>query len=138
MKDVLVVVGKHGHNYLNDNDPPTTDDTLGVGKAFERLEKVLEQVAERQRECGSPRHRSALLLIDKLTDATARRKDFLLDEASHPNAVYPSTSNIKTYAKSLRELVESLKSPGLRDEWPTTCRWHKELTLCDTCRSYLQ
>jgi hypothetical protein len=76
VKDVLVVVGKHGHNYLNDNDPPTTDDTLGVGKAFERLEKVLERVAERQRECGSPRHRSALLLIDKLTDATARRKDW--------------------------------------------------------------
>jgi hypothetical protein len=137
VKDLLTVVGPLGQGYLTTADEHAiAQDKRGLGTAFDELRKVLDAVTERQRQCGSLQHRSALLLADKLNDAVDRRKDFLLDQASHPGFVYPSATQIKGYAKSLREFATKLESQENPDEWPRRCRWYMELTLCQDCGPY--
>jgi hypothetical protein len=133
VKDIHVVVGPLGLGY----SPMGYDslDKRGVGAAFDDVARTIKEIEKIHSDCGSPRHRSARDPIARLLDSIDRRKEYLLDEASHADFVYPSVGQIKEYASQLKRLADYLEPNdwGHTDEWPASCRWAKELQTCPEC-----
>ncbi|BCW58526.1 hypothetical protein StoSoilB20_18730 [Arthrobacter sp. StoSoilB20] len=133
VKDIHVVVGPLGLGYSKSGEDSL--DKRGVGAAFDDVARVIKDIERVHSECGSARHRSARTPIARLLDSIDRRKDYLLDEASHADFVYPSVVQIKQYASQLKWLAQFLEPNawGRTDEWPASCRWAKELQTCPQC-----
>lgn len=132
-KDVHTVLGPLGLQYLQAGTPALGD--AGAGAAFDAVAPTIRKIQESHAACGEPRHYSARGPIAKLLDSLDRRKEYMLDEASHSDFVYPSVERIREYASQLQQLTLMLAShAGAHpDEWPKKSRWAHSLTLCPNC-----
>ncbi|MGX6447807.1 AAA family ATPase [Patulibacter sp. S7RM1-6] len=133
-KDLLTVLGSAGIGSPYAPALPLTG-SASVGAAFDSLEPALVEINRTQRSCGAPRHRQAIFETARVMDIFARRKQYLLDEASHADFVYPSVREIEQLATQMSIACRSL-APGrgeAADTWPQTCQWAKHLELCPDC-----
>ncbi|WP_223937017.1 hypothetical protein [Arthrobacter sp. StoSoilB5] len=132
VKDIHLVLGPLGLGYMAAHD---VIDKRGAGAAFDDVARVVREIEQIHSECGSPRHRSAQQPMARLLDSIDRRKEYLLDEASHADFVYPSVVQIKDYASQLRRLAHFLEPNAVShtDEWTASCRWAKEFQTCPEC-----
>ncbi len=133
-KDIHIVLGPLGLQYLPTGSLDLGD--AGAGAAFDAVAPTIRQIQESHEACGEKRHLSARGPVAKLLDCLDRRKEYMLDEASHSDFVYPSVGRIREYASQIHQLAKMLASRGEAhpDEWPKESGWAHTLALCPNCR----
>ncbi|WP_258341974.1 AAA family ATPase [Saccharopolyspora gregorii] len=137
--DLIEVLGPHGRGYIDDVSIVLRARSEPLGDRAKKVELCISTISEMYQQCNSIKHRESNLRIAEVLDVISKSKDYLLNDSSHANFVYPSVSSIKEYGTSLRGLVKLFESGGggrsrRSDDWPATCRWYRLLGHCDTCK----
>ncbi|MCA1192748.1 hypothetical protein [Saccharopolyspora sp. 6V] len=139
--DLFEVLGPNGLKYLPALERSKKEKGGILGSCGD-LEEHLYNIRTMHQRCGEPRHGDAGDFIGEVEKAVATRGQYMLNDASHANHVYPRAAKIKEY----QELLSSIASRfghakrkvrvrnALPDDWPRSSQWSKALGHCDTCK----
>ena len=141
--DLFEVVGPRGLRYLPDLSNVREDrEKRGVLKHFDLLDEQLRKIQKMHAGCTERCHANVAEFIDELLEMRAERGDYLLNEASHANCVYPRIAQVREYQKKLSKNANRFQHarrksrvPGARpDDWPETSEWSRALAACSNCQ----
>lgn len=138
--DLFEVLGPNGLKYLPALEK-SKKEKGGILSSCGDLEDHLYNIRTMHQKCRERRHWDAGEFIGEVEKAIATRGQYLLNDASHANHVYPRAAKIKEY----QELLSSIASRfghakrkvrvrnALPDDWPRSSQWSEALGPCDNC-----
>lgn len=138
--DLFEVLGPNGLKYLPALER-SKKEKGGILGYCGQLEEHLYDIRTMHQKCGEPRHWNAGDFIGEVEKAVATRGQYMLNDASHANHVYPRAAKIQEYQKLLSRIAgrfghadrKTRVSNAVPDDWPRTSQWSEALGHCGSC-----
>ncbi|GAB2682513.1 hypothetical protein GCM10027271_50120 [Saccharopolyspora gloriosae] len=142
VSDLFEVMGPNGLRYMT--SLARVEESRKKGSLFkcsDLLEEQFEKVREMHGDCGESRHENAGKFMEEVEKAISTRGQYLLNEASHANHVYPRVAKIREYQKLLSGIAgrfghadddkKTRARSAVPDDWPRTSQWSSALRPCE-------
>ncbi len=131
---ILETLGPRGHRHFENEPREEVEQRKGINSLFDLVEVELNEYDKTLRDCDDRTHREAKKRIPILRDALAERNDYLINEASHADFVYPDVKRITDFTNTLECLaryLEPARKNGRVDDLPKGSKWYEFFAGCD-------